>query len=306
MKRFIAAGVFITFIIAAFVSNHSFPLWKSATVDTTTKIKNDHDSKLVVHDTALDNAGKTQLAPTQLSLSPAFNEYSQAVNYSERTEAVRQNIQGSLEHIVKGLQVDAATRDQILTLIATTLNEDTIREGLAQKLAASLSSEELEQLTKLFHDPVTQKVSAREDALLQQSPESLARYLEKYQDPEAYALVQKENAALIEELGIWSDVESLFQEIADSLVRGLNADRKVVSPELYSQVASNLLNSQRQVLSISTIYLYDELTAQELTRFKAIYKSPVATKERQIIYAYFGKIFSKLGSSMGQMAARSE
>lgn len=251
-------------------------------------------------------AQTTGVAADSLRLSPAFNEYAKAVDYVKRTEAVRSNIHSTLQHIVQNLQVEDTTREAISRLITDALDEQKIRERLAQRLSDALNEDELKTLEDLFHDPISQKLTERENALLQQSPELLAKYMEKYGDRDSYALALKSSQDLIDELGIWHDVQDLFTHITDSLLSGLNRDKKIISEELFQGTAQSMLESQRQVLRISTLYLYDGLSQSELKRFKEIYKSQAAVKERQIIYTYFGQVFAQVGSSMGQLAARSE
>jgi hypothetical protein len=241
-----------------------------------------------------------------LTLSPAFNKYAEATDYVERTESLRLNLLVSLKHIAHGLQVDDQAKQGILSLIEAALDEAKIRENLARSLAGQLTEQDVQTLTDLFEHPVAEKVRNREDALMQQNPETMARFLEQYQDAEAFKLAQEESLKIIEDLQLWQDTQALFHRITDQLLVGLNSEKQSVSPQFFQQTTAALLASQHEALTLSTMYLYQDLNDRELKQFKEIYKNPAAAKERQIVFNYFAEVFGHIGTSMGRLAAHSQ
>lgn len=283
-----------------------------------TLVKREHAPSHRVHSQGgeAQNLGATEARPSEdtatsrrdspLSLSPAFNRYAEATDYQDRTESLRANLLSSLQHIAQGLQVDDQARKNIIGLIENTLHEEKVRDELAKSLADQLTEKDLAILSELHEHPVSQKVQSREDTLMKQNSETLAKFLEQYQDEEAFKLAQDDSNKIMEDLQLWQDTEKMFQSITNQLLSGLNQDKKVVSPALFQETTTTLLASQRQAMTIGVMYLYQDLSAQELKDFKEIYKTPAANKERQIVFDYFTRIFGQIGSSMGRIASQSQ
>jgi hypothetical protein len=216
------------------------------------------------------------------------------------------NLLASLKHIAQGLQVGDQARQNMILLIEDALGDAKTREDLAKSLADQLTEKDVDTLGELHANPVSHKVRSREDSLMQQNAETMARFLEQYQDAEAFKLAKADSNRIIEELQLWQDTEKMFHAITRQLLTGLNQNGKTVSPELFQETTAALLESQRDALTFSVMYLYQDLSDKELNEFKEIYKNPAAAKERQIIFDYFEKIFGHIGSSMGRFASQSQ
>ena len=242
--------------------------------------------------------------PGPLKLSPDFSRYAELTDFTEKTESLRTNLLASLQQIAQGLQIDEAVRQHIIQEIEDSLNDATTLRDLAKALDDQLTEDEIKALSELHENPVAVKVQSREEALMQQNSDIMVKFLEQHQDPEAYRIAQLDSKKIIEELQLWDDTERMFRSITNHLLSGLNQKGRTVSSELFQQTTAAMLENQRESLTITAMYLYQDLSDKELTEFKAIYKNPAAAKERQIVFDYFETIFAQIGSSMGRLVAQ--